>query len=348
MLLIGAMSAALACVLTALWWPLARRLELVAVPDARRRHARPTVCVGAGVCIGAVLAGAFADVPQMAWIGTGAMAVVTLGALDDRFRLGAGVKLAGQVTAAAIPVLGGGVGPAGVSLPMLGAVDLGAARAFIWIGAVVICMNVVNLIDGHDGLAAGLVAIGSFLIVILAALDGRPEDGTLALCVGVAAACFLIVNVPPARVFLGDQGSLGLGYLLAVAALCATAKTGALLGLGGGALAVVIPTADAVAVAAYRMMRRRAPWRADRTHMHHRLANGGSGPWAILARAWGSACLWGALAVGLHVWAPQHRWGVIAGACAVVAAAAVSLHLLRPFHLRTRLPLLRREGISAR
>lgn len=325
----AAMTMVLTCALTALWWPLAKRLGLVAVPDARRRHRRPTVCVGAGAAAAASVAGVIVGVPSMGWIGLGAAIAVGIGAVDDRFRIGAGVKLVGQVFAAAAPVVGAGLGPSVVSVPALGAFDLGPARAFVWVAAVVIGMNVVNLIDGHDGLAAGLVAIGSFLIVILASVDGRPADATLAVCVGVAAVCVLMVNVPPARVFLGDQGSLGLGYLLTVAALCAAAKTGAALGVGGGALALFVPTVDAFAVAAHRVRRGRAPWRADRSHMHHRLARGGSGPWAVLGRAWASAVLWGAYAIGLHLWGPQHQWDMLAASGVALLASLVSLSLLR-------------------
>jgi phospho-N-acetylmuramoyl-pentapeptide-transferase len=119
-----------------------------------------------------------------------------------------------------------------VVLPVGGAVDLGAAYP------VVVCLwlvgfaNAVNLTDGLDGLAAGLVAVAALGFVALAARGGRTDAAVLAACVAAAAAGFLTLNAHPARIFMGDVGSNALGAVLAALAL-ATKTEVALIVIGG-------------------------------------------------------------------------------------------------------------------
>lgn len=321
---------ALALALVAAWIPTARRLGLVARPGGRRQHATPTPCAGAAVVLAALAAASLGGLPGLAWIWAGGLAVIGLGLLDDRFGVGVLFKLSGQIAAASLPVIGGGLGPGLISVPGFGLIDLGTLRGPLWILAIVVAMNIMNLIDGHDGLASGLAVIGSATMASLAYVDGRPGDAVLPIAIAAACLMFLVWNRPPARAFLGDQGSLGLGYLLAVAALTSGAKTGAALGLAGGLMALAIPLADALAVATYRLRAGRSPWSADRSHLHHRLARRGVGPWRILVSAWGAAAAWGAYAISLRLWFPKAPQEIALAALIGACLAVVCVLGLKP------------------
>ena len=251
------------------------RAGAVDEPRERGLAARATPLLGGLAILAGVLVAAALWLPvdqQTRGILGGAALIALVGALDDVFDLGPGVKLVGQIAAALIPVLSG-VRVEHVTLPFAGALDFhaGGGGVLTVIGLVGL-MNVVNFSDGVDGLAAGVCAISSVAFSIIAFDLGRTSAGVLAAIVAGAALGFLIHNFHPASVFMGDCGALLLGLLLGCVAVQGSLKTNALIALVGPLAILAVPFLDTGFVIARRLKHGRAPWSADAHHFHHRFA----------------------------------------------------------------------------
>jgi UDP-GlcNAc:undecaprenyl-phosphate GlcNAc-1-phosphate transferase len=264
-----------AALLTPLVARLARRVGAVDEPRDRGLAARATPLLGGLAILAGVLTAAAIWLPtgqETRGILAGAALIALVGALDDVFDLGPGIKLLGQLAAALIPVLSG-VSVENVTLPFLGALDFGefAGGALTVLGLVAL-MNVVNFSDGVDGLAAGVCAISAAAFTVIAFDLGRTGAGVMAAIVAGAALGFLIHNFHPASVFMGDCGALLLGFLLGCVAVQGSLKTNALIALVGPLAILAVPFLDTGFVIARRLKYRRAPWSADAHHFHHRFA----------------------------------------------------------------------------
>jgi len=252
---------------------LARRLG--AVDQSRGRGLSPggTPLLG-GLAIFA--AGALAAVivlpgtDELHGILAGAALIAFVGALDDRLDLHPLVKLLGQIAAAAIPVHAG-VTVDNVTIPFVGALDFGDAGGPLTVLFLVAIMNVVNLSDGIDGLAAGVCAISAAALSVIAFDLGRNSAGVLAALTAGAALGFLIHNFHPASVYMGDCGSNLLGLLLGCVSVLGSVKTNAVLALIFPLIVLAVPFLDTTFVVLKRMKYRRPVYEADREHFHHRL-----------------------------------------------------------------------------
>ena len=269
---------AVAALLTPFVARVAVRVGAVDEPRERGLAARTTPLLGGLAILAGVLVAAALWLPvdeQTRGILGGAALIAFVGAIDDIFDLGPGIKLVGQIGAALIPVLSG-VRVEHVTLPFAGALDFhaGGGGALTVIGLVGL-MNVVNFSDGVDGLAAGVCAISSVAFSIIAFDLGRTSAGVLAAIVAGAALGFLIHNFHPASVFMGDCGALLLGLLLGCVAVQGSLKTNALIALVGPLAILAVPFLDTSFVIARRLKHRRAPWSADAQHFHHRFARVG-------------------------------------------------------------------------
>jgi UDP-GlcNAc:undecaprenyl-phosphate GlcNAc-1-phosphate transferase len=182
-----------------------------------------------------------------------------------------GVKLLGQVTAATIPVLSG-VEVTNITLPFLGAVDFADAGTPLTIAGLVAVMNVVNLSDGIDGLAAGVCAISAAAFAIIAFDLERRHAGVLAAITCGAALGFLVHNFHPASAFMGDCGSNLLGLLLGCVAVEGAVKTQAVLALLFPLVVLAVPFLDTTFVVLKRLKYRRPIYGADANHFHHRFS----------------------------------------------------------------------------
>jgi len=200
----------------------------------------------------------------------GAIIITLVGALDDRFDLPAPVKFIGQIIAATIPVLAG-VEVTNITLPFIGAVDLGAAGAPLTVIGIVFVINVVNFSDGVDGLAAGVCAISAVAFSIIAFDLGRGSAAVLAAIIAGAAAGFLVFNFHPAKVFMGDAGSNLLGLLLGCVAVEGAVKTQVVLALVFPLLVLAVPFLDTTFVVLKRLKAGRPVYVADQSHFHHRM-----------------------------------------------------------------------------
>ncbi|QJW36174.1 MraY family glycosyltransferase [Cellulosimicrobium protaetiae] len=299
-----------------------------------------------GVFVGEVSGQLVAD--SRAWGIVGAAAIVCLlGVADDIWDLDWMTKLAGQVLAA------GFMASQGVVLFTL---PLGFGdQQLIWssrlqlaatILVVVVAMNAVNFVDGLDGLAAGLVAIGgsaffvySYVLTQKASADDYSSLATLVIAalVGICVG-FLPHNFHPARIFMGDSGSMVLGLVMSAAAIVVTGRIDTTALSGAQQIpafipillplaVILLPLLDMGMAVVRRVARGKSPFHPDRMHLHHRmLAIGHSHRRAVLILyVW--TAVFAFAAVALVQW---HWHGVAAGlAVAVVVAALLTLGPLR-------------------
>ena len=266
-----------AVALTPLTARLGRRVGAVDQPRERGLSEHPTPLLGGLAILAAVLVASLlfvdpgvADDEKIRGILAGAIIVTLVGALDDRFDLPAPVKFIGQIIAATIPVAAG-VEVTNITLPFIGAVDLGSAGAPLTVIGIVFVINVVNFSDGVDGLAAGVCAISAVAFSIIAFDLGRGSAAVLAAIVAGAAAGFLVFNFHPAKVFMGDAGSNLLGLLLACVAVEGAVKTQVVLALVFPLLVLAVPFLDTTFVVLKRLKYGRPVYVADQSHFHHRM-----------------------------------------------------------------------------
>ena len=325
---------------------LARRVGLVDKPDARRKlHIKVVPLVGGIAVAGAVtVAVALHNCYGVAtlWLVNpfvlGGVGVVFLvGLADDRLRIRGKYKLLGQVVAASLLVAGGvHVGHVDVFGNNVAVGWIGIPMTIFWlVGA----SNSVNLLDGMDGMVG---TIGLTMLIGLAGLfiaRGHDVGTVVALSGAGALAGFLLFNLPPARIFMGDAGSLTLGMVLGVLALKVEGGDGPFaLGPAGVSL-FFLPIADSCAAFTRRLLTGRSIFATDRGHLHHRLIQLGYTPRGVLLLVMGLNLLLAAGVVGREL--------AYNGAPVVVAVALVAVILvLGRLFGHTELMLLARRGSS--
>jgi len=282
----------------------------------------------------------------------GAVVIAVVGAVDDRFDLHPAVKLLGQIAAATIPVASG-VEVGNITFPFVGAVDFGDAGAPLTVAGLVAVMNVVNLSDGIDGLAAGVCAIAAAAFAIIAFDLQRDHAGVLAAITCGAALGFLVHNFHPASAFMGDCGSNLLGLLLGCVAVEGAVKTQAILALLFPLVVLAVPFLDTTFVVLKRLKYRRPIYAADTNHFHHRFSRIGFSQrrTVLYLYAW-TVCLAG-FAVALRFVPYSDNGGsfdpvwtaVMVGLGLVVVAASVYLVYVLEI-LKFKVTLRRRFGRS--
>jgi UDP-GlcNAc:undecaprenyl-phosphate GlcNAc-1-phosphate transferase len=263
---------AVAAVLTPLAARFARRVGAVdAVKDRGLAREATPLLGGLAIFAGAAVAGVIflPDNSRTEGILAAAALVTLVGALDDVFDLPPIVKLGGQL-AAAVVLVTSGVQVDTFTLPFIHRVELGDLGGPVTALGLVAVMNVVNFSDGVDGLAAGVCAISAAAFAVIAFDLARDTAGVLAAIVAGAALGFLIFNFHPASVFMGDCGSNLLGLLLGAVIVEGTLKTNALIALVGPLVVLAVPFLDTGFVVAKRLKYRRAIYRGDSNHFHHR------------------------------------------------------------------------------
>jgi UDP-GlcNAc:undecaprenyl-phosphate GlcNAc-1-phosphate transferase len=255
---------------------MARLLGAVDRPDSRRVNRRPIPRLGGlAIFLGIVVpALAFLDLSgESRGVLLGAAVATVVGAVDDFRGLNPTTKLAGQIAASAIPPAFG-VWIDHFTFPFLGVVDLPA-----WVGVslsmlfIVAVMNMVNFLDGLDGLAAGVCAIAGVTFAILALSLGKTDPAILSAIVAAACVGFLRHNFFPARIFMGDSGALCLGFILAAVSIQGLLKTASTVVLVLPLLVLAVPILDTSFVVARRLKHNRPIYAADRSHLHHRFLN---------------------------------------------------------------------------
>ncbi|MDW8245574.1 MAG: MraY family glycosyltransferase [Sandaracinaceae bacterium] len=263
----------------------ARQLGAIDVPGGRRVHEREIPRMG-GIAVvfgffaplillafteSSVAATFYASPLRVVGLGVGGILMALLGAWDDIRSVGAKKKLFVQFVAAVIAWLCG-FRMEHLTLPFVGLVDLGIFGFFftlIWIVGVI---NAINLIDGLDGLAAGISFFVCLTNFIVATINNNPLVMLLSAGMGGALLGFLLYNFNPATIFLGDSGSMFIGFVLATTSMMGASIQGSttvailvpLISLG-------IPIIDTLFAMVRRIVERRSIFSADRGHIHHRL-----------------------------------------------------------------------------
>jgi UDP-GlcNAc:undecaprenyl-phosphate/decaprenyl-phosphate GlcNAc-1-phosphate transferase len=242
--------------------------------DRPRVHGgRPIPRIGGlAIVLGIVVPMATLLKPEGNYLGIllGTAMVAALGLVDDIRGINARIKMLGLVVAALIPVVGFGMTWKNVGLPVIGNFDLGWAAYPLTIFWIVALANLVNLIDGMDALAAGIVAIAAGSFAILAASFHRADAAALAAIVCGATLAFLRHNYHPAKIFMGDTGALALGFVLACVAVQGVLKTAATIALAGPLLVLAVPILDTSFVVLKRLKYKRSPFAPDQNHFYHR------------------------------------------------------------------------------
>ncbi len=347
-----AVAAAVTCTLTPAVWRLSTRWGAVVKPDERRIHERPTPTLGGIAMLLALLVAlgvarlmpGFAPVFESSepfGLAIAAIVILSIGMLDDLREVSAPAKVAGQVFAASI------LGLAGVVMfyfrvPFADfyvlSPDLGFLVTVLW---VVGMANAVNLIDGLDGLAAGVIAIaaGAFFVYSYRLSDvGLLSSDNMAPLV-VAITCgicvgFLPHNFHPAKVFMGDSGSLLLGLLMAASTISVGGRTADQFSgqtyfffapLVIPFVILGVPFVDTALAIVRRARRRTSLSQADKEHLHHRLMRQGHGQRRSVLILWA----WTAILSGV-VLVPTYTNQGNAVVPFAVAALAVLLYTL--FH----------------
>jgi UDP-GlcNAc:undecaprenyl-phosphate/decaprenyl-phosphate GlcNAc-1-phosphate transferase len=303
---------AIAVVLTpvARWAGLRTGMVDRAGDDPLKVHPEPvSVLGGVAVIAAALVAATLAERPSGWLLGAVALALAT-GLIDDIVRLPPTVRVLLQVASGAMLVAGG------LDLEVLGAA--GAAATILLVLA---CGNAVNLLDGQDGLAGGLAAIGSLGLAAVAAWEGQEVVAAMGLALGGGLLGFLVWNRPPARIFLGNGGAYAVGTFLAVLAAAVASSGWTELLAAGTCLGVLVFELTFTVVR--RVGGRATVFEGDRLHSYDLLT-------ALLqSRTQATVALWavGLTAAGLSIAVARAPLPAAALLVGVASAAAGFLGL---------------------
>ena len=220
------------------------------------------------------------------------------------------------------------------TFPFLGVVDLpawvGMPLTVVWIVAV---MNMVNFLDGMDGLASGVCAIAGLTFAILALSLGKIDAAVLSAIVAGACVGFLRHNFFPARIFMGDSGALVLGFTLATVSISGLLKTASTVVLFLPLLVLAVPIIDTSFVVAKRVKYRRPISSPDRSHLHHRFMSIGFSQRRAAVTMWAWTASLGAAALAtrfipFRAGGEWHVWETLAVAAIALAALAFSVYVV--------------------
>ncbi|MEU3170441.1 MraY family glycosyltransferase [Streptomyces sp. NPDC007000] len=363
-----------------------RKFAIVAgaMPEIRARdvHREPTPRLGGiamffGLCAGLLVADHLTNLSQLfeksnepRALLSGAALIWLIGVLDDKFEIDALIKLGGQMIAAGVMVVQG-LTILWLPIPGVGSVALTQWQGtLLTVALVVITINAVNFVDGLDGLAAGMVCIAGAAFFLYAYRiwysygieAAAPATLFSAILMGMCLG-FLPHNMHPARIFMGDSGSMLIGLVLAAGAISITGQVDpdALNLYAGGEKEAVhqtvpvyiplllpltiiaVPAADLVLAIVRRTWRGQSPFAADRGHLHHRLLEiGHSHSRAVLIMYfWSALIAFGALAYSVN---SASMWIVLS----VVILSALGLLLLLLPRFTPRAPLWAQRVVPPR
>lgn len=225
----------------------------------------------------------------------GSVIIIITGILDDLFELSAKVKLAGQLAAALVVVLNG-VQVQLINLPFGGVLEFGMLSIPLTILWIVGITNAINLIDGLDGLAAGVSSIALITITGMAILMGNTYVTSVSLIVLGSTLGFLIYNFHPAKIFMGDTGALFLGYIISVLSLLGF-KNVAMVSLVVPIIILGVPISDTIFAIIRRLVNKQPLSAADKSHLHHCLLRLGYSHRQTVLIIYGIAAFFGVSAV---------------------------------------------------
>lgn len=277
---------------------LSYRFRLVDQPDARKVHKKAVPRTGGAAIVLAVTAGWMifpVSFPGLPYILFGSFVIVLTGIIDDIYTLSPIYKLFGQMIAAIIP-LSAGITISKFMLPFYGEINLDIMSyliTFIWI---IFVTNSINLIDGLDGLAVGVSTIALIIMLFFAVFQHQYFLlGYIVILIGSNMG-FLVFNFYPAKIFMGDVGSLFLGYTIAMLSIAGFFKGIALTSVLIPVIILAIPLSDTVFAIIRRMLNKQSIMKPDKLHLHHCLLQLGYSHRTTVLILYGAAALFGAFA----------------------------------------------------
>ncbi|GGG05045.1 MraY family glycosyltransferase [Paenibacillus abyssi] len=253
-------------------------------PSSRKIHTVPIPLLGGGAIYIGIVASffLFQGITNLSiTVAVGGLLLVTIGLIDDR------AKTKGKefpVWPRVIVYAAASFIPAATGIRISGVTDPGPGLMFIfpeWVSVsatvvwVFALINMINFIDGVDGLASGVATLSSSTLFITALVKGQLEIALLAVILVGSCIAFLVYNFYPARIFMGDAGATFLGYTLAVIAVEGAFKSATLVTMAVPLLALGLPIMDTVIVMTRRLISGRGLHRADKLHAHHLLMRWG-------------------------------------------------------------------------
>lgn len=299
-------------------------------PDNRKVHKKIMPRLGGLAIYIAFMIAAIASL-EMTWdmlgILIGGTVIVIIGVLDDKYQLPAKVKLLGQIFAACILVVFD-IRIEWVNNPFGGYYYLDLLSVPLTIFWVISFTNVVNLIDGLDGLAAGVSAIASITIILVSIQMGYYHIAVMTAALAGGIIGFIRYNFNPATIFMGDTGSMFIGYMLAAISVYGAVKTAATVALVVPAIALGLPIMDTAFAIMRRYTNGRPIFQPDKGHLHHRLlAMGMNQKQAVLLMY----AITAALGIAAVLWAEFDGFYaalIIAGIITAVAIGAKKIGIL--------------------
>lgn len=252
---------------------LAVKIGAVDKPDKRKVHTQVMPRLGGLAIYLATMLAIVCSMPitrDLLGILLGGTWIVIVGVFDDKYSLPARVKLAGQVIAAVI-LVAFDVKIEWLNNPFGGYFYLEYLSIPFTVFWVISFINVVNLIDGLDGLAAGVSGIASITVILVAVHQGYFPVATLTAALAGGIIGFIHYNFNPATIFMGDTGSMFIGYMLAAISIFGAVKSAATIALLVPAIALGLPIMDTAFAILRRYSNGRPIFQPDKGHLHHRL-----------------------------------------------------------------------------
>ncbi len=251
----------------------AEKLGFVDHPDGKRKiHKVAKPLVGGIGMIAGVLITMLLFMPswQNAGLITAMLMIVTIGAIDDRHDVSCRSRFLVQSAAtASIMYFSGTVLGSFGNLFGFGAIQTGFLAIPITLFCVIGVINAVNMTDGLDGLAGGTSLVAFSAFGILAWLNNQPELTYISIAFVGALVAFLRFNWHPSKLFMGDAGSMSLGFVLAFFAIEVARKAGGIVSPAAALLVLALPITDTITVMIKRVMKGQSPFHPDKTHLHH-------------------------------------------------------------------------------
>jgi UDP-GlcNAc:undecaprenyl-phosphate/decaprenyl-phosphate GlcNAc-1-phosphate transferase len=260
-----------AILLTPIVKKLAFKIGATDKPNQRKVHSRIMPRLGGLAIFLSFLIGIFIYKPMGEYhlpIVIGGIIIILTGMLDDVMEISPKVKLAGQIAAAAVIVIYGGLQVEFIKLPFGGIIDFGyldIPLTMIWIIGIT---NAINLIDGLDGLAGGVSSIALLSIAGMSVVMGNSYVTVMALIVAASTIGFLFFNFHPAKIFMGDTGALFLGYIISVLSLLGY-KNVTFISLVIPVIILGVPISDTFFAIVRRLVNRQPLSAPDKAHLHH-------------------------------------------------------------------------------
>ncbi|KMY55551.1 UDP-phosphate N-acetylglucosaminyl 1-phosphate transferase [Bacillus sp. FJAT-27231] len=317
--LVFAICVLLSLVITPLVKKMAIAVGAVDKPNHRKVHEKIMPRMGGLAIFISFMIGLFLLKPQSPFnsaIVVGGFIIIVTGMLDDRFELSAKAKLGGQLLAALIVVLYGGVKMEFITLPFGGEMEFGFLSVPLTILWIVGITNAINLIDGLDGLAAGVSSIALLTISLMAFMKGDVYVMSVALLVLGSTLGFLRYNFHPAKIFMGDTGALFLGYIIAVLSLLGF-KNITVISLIIPIIILGVPISDTFFAIIRRKVNKQPLSAPDKSHLHHCLLRMGYTHKQVVIIIYAIASMFGLAAV---IFSMATIWGAFIMMAVIVIA----------------------------